>query len=127
MIIIDTSVWIDFLKGNFTYNDLVIKLIEDREILLLECIIAELLQGARGKREKEIILQYWENLPNISMDKLWIKAGSLSNDKKFISKGIGIIDAVTITVSTETQSYIWTLDKKLIKNINKKYLFEPEK
>ncbi|MCK5283102.1 MAG: PIN domain-containing protein [Nanoarchaeota archaeon] len=125
MIILDTSIWIEFLKGNFKYKDLVLKLIEEREVLLLECIIGELLQGAKGKREKEIILKYWENLPNISMDNMWIKAGILSNDKKLISKGIGIIDTVIITASLETQSTIWTLDKKLINNTSKKYLFKP--
>jgi hypothetical protein len=56
MIIIDTSVWIDYFNGNFEKNGILVDLIETRQVLFLECIAGELLEGAKSKREKDIII-----------------------------------------------------------------------
>lgn len=125
MIIIDTSIWIDFLKGNFQYTQIIIELIQKRDVLLLECITSELLQGAKSKREIQIILNYWDHLPNISSDGLWIEAGILSHKEKLLSKGIGLIDSFIISACKSTRSKLWTLDKKIINNLDKNFLFQP--
>ena len=124
MIIADTSIWIEFLKGNFEHSSYFVKLIENREILFLECIASELLQGVKSKREKEIILSYWKLLPKISMDSLWIEAGIYSSEKKLISKGIGLIDVVIIISAQNTNSKIWTLDKKILNNFTGSLIFK---
>jgi predicted nucleic acid-binding protein len=125
MIIVDTSIWIEFLKGNFKHSDLLISSIENREVLMLECITGELLQGVKSVKEREIILQYWKNLPQIPMESLWVKAGLLSSKEKLISKGIGLIDAVLIIGSTETNSKLWTLDKRILGFIKPECIFTP--
>jgi predicted nucleic acid-binding protein len=124
MIIIDTSIWIDFLKGNFEKNNIIIDLIETRQVLMLECISAELLQGAKSKREKDIIIEYWNNLPNISMDNLWIEAGVYSSKNNLIDKGIGIIDSVIITACKKTNSKLLTRDKKILRFLGKDIIFD---
>ena len=124
MIIVDTSIWIEFLKGNFNQSAILIKLLEDRQVIFLECVASELLQGVKNKREKEIILEYWKLLPKISMNNLWIKAGIFSSKNNFLSNGIGIIDSVIIVATIQTKSKIWTLDKKIINNINEKMVFK---
>jgi len=48
------------------------------------------------KKERKIILQYWNLLPSIDMNSLWIKASILSTEEKLTSKGMGLIDAVII-------------------------------
>ena len=125
MIIIDTSVWIEFLKGNFEYSNIVIDFIENREVLFLECIASELLQGVKNKREKEVIISYWKLLPKISMNNLWIKGGLYSSENNMISKGIGLIDTVIIVATKETKSKLWTLDKKILNNIEDEIIFKP--
>jgi len=40
---------------------------ENREVLAVECIFGELLQGAKNKQEKEIILDFWKYLPKKNM------------------------------------------------------------
>ena len=125
MIIVDTSVWIDFLKNNFEHWDLLSAMIENREAAMLECIAGELLQGVKSDKEKNIILQYWNCLPQAPMKSFWIKAGILSSEQKFISKGIGLIDSVIMTACYDNSIKLWTLDKKIIEHINSDFLFVP--
>jgi predicted nucleic acid-binding protein len=116
MIIVDTSVWIEFLKGNDPYLALLSKRLEESQILAMECIFGELLQGAKSKREREIILAYWENLPKFPEENIYIKAGLEAGKHQWHSKGIGLIDGAIIILLRTTGSSLWTLDKKL-KNI----------
>lgn len=113
MVILDTSLWIEFFKRNPLFFEEVLSLLEENQIYALECIFAELMQGALNKRERSIILEYWENLPKPEIDNLLIKAGFESGNQKWISKGIGLIDSVIILAARETASTIWTLDSKL--------------
>jgi hypothetical protein len=125
MVAADTSVWIDFLKQQLPRRERMISLIENREILMLECITAELLQGAKSKKDQDIIISYWELLPKVPMETLFLKAGILSSKKQLISKGIGLIDTVIMTACYETEAKLWTLDKKILKNLEKKYIYNP--
>ena len=38
-------------------------MLENGEILAVECIFGELLQGVKEKSEKEILLKFWTHLP----------------------------------------------------------------
>ena len=115
MIILDTSIWIEFLKGNSRYTIKVQGLLETREILAVECIFAELLQGSKNDRERSIILSYWNHLPKIQDSGLLIEAGLFSCKKKLLDKGVGLIDAFIYVHAVKTGSTIWTLDKKLLR------------
>ena len=53
-------------------------LLENQKILAVECIFAELLQGAKSIRDRDILISYWENLPKSivkDMDALPIQSG----------------------------------------------------
>ena len=113
MIILDTSVWIEFLKGNVSYFSNVRELIEKQQIIAHEPIFAELLQGVKNRRENEIINQYWTFLPKTNIRDSWIKAGEYSAQHKLLAFGVGLIDACILIAAQETQSAVWTLDKKL--------------
>jgi len=54
---------------------------------------------------------------------LFEKAGEYSFQNKLISKGIGLIDACLIYATIETNSLLWTLDKKIIIFLDKEYLY----
>jgi len=126
MIVADTSIWIDYLKGGFSHSVIMSTHIEIRDVLMLECIAGELLQGARSAKERNIILEYWSLLPTLSMDSLWVEAGIYSSENKLLSKGVGLIDSVIIAACRETESKLWTLDEKIKKNIDKRLLFSPK-
>ncbi len=113
MIIIDTSVWIEFLKGNEEVSGIMKSYLKRREVYGLSSIFGELLQGVKNKKERLIIEGFWLALPKISEKDLFIEAGRLSNSHNLISKGVGLIDAYIIAAGMVTEAPIWSLDKKL--------------
>lgn len=112
-IIVDTSIWVEFLKGNQLYFSPLQDLLENQNVLVIDCIFAELLQGAKDKRERDIILSYWNNLPKVEIPDLYINAGLYSSEHKLTSKGIGLIDSVILISCYHYKTKLWTLDKKL--------------
>ena len=123
MIIIDTSIWIEFFKCNQPYFNHLSDLFEHNEIIALSFIFGELLQGAKNNHEKEIIQEFWQNLPKINEDAIFIKAGLESGRKKWIDKGIGLIDSAIIVASRENNLFIWTLDKKIIRLLKNEEIY----
>lgn len=125
MIIADTSIWIEFLRGNQNYFPALKNLLEKQEILAVECIFGELLQGALSKREQSIIESYWTNLPKCLNEDILIEAGKYSSDNKLHTKGIGLIDCVIILSCRRYKARLWSLDKKLNSLLKKEELFVP--
>lgn len=113
MILADTSVWIEFLRAKEPIFSQLGEQLEQRNVFGLECIFGELLQGAKGKRERKVIQDYWSNLPKIEEAGLWLKAGHFSSQKKLFARGVGLIDAFIIAASRKHRAPVWTLDKKL--------------
>jgi len=118
MVILDTSYWIEFLKNKAPNSDEVRRLLEDRHVIGLSFVMAELLQGCRSEREVNLILAYWESIPKIDESNIWIEAGRLSYKKKLFAKGIGIIDAAILVVSIQHNYRLLTLDKALLSVLN---------
>jgi len=116
-IIADTSVWIEFLKFNQAFFYSFKEKLERLEIYGIECVFSELLQGIKSDRELDLILKYWENIPKLNEKNIMLKAGIYSYKNNLISKGIGLIDSVLITLAKDNDLKIWTLDKKIINNI----------
>ena len=89
-------------------------LLEQKEILGVELVFAELLRGSKTKREKDIISQYWLHLPKLSMDTVFIEASKVSRSKKWFSKGVGLIDCAILHYARKANAKLWTIDKKLL-------------
>jgi predicted nucleic acid-binding protein len=119
MVIADTSVWIEFLKGREPIVTQMRGLLENQEVLAVECIFGELLQGAKNVRERDVIHAYWRYLPKTDESGIWIEAGTFSGEKNLPSKGIGLIDSVLIVASRRAGTQLWTLDKKLQEYLEK--------
>lgn len=125
MIILDTSIWIEFLKNNQAYYATIKDLLENRKIFAIECIFGELLQGAKNKREIEVISLYWDNLPKAVIENGWIEAGKYSSQNKLTSQGVGLIDSLIIVTAKKVDARIWSLDKKLNSFLKKEERFTP--
>jgi len=115
MIILDTSIWIEHLKNNPNYFPKICKLLENGEVLAVECIFGELLQGVKNKNEREIIQKYWKHLPKEKYENIIIEAGEYSANNKLLNHGVGLIDSIIIMHGIKSRSKIWTLDKRLSK------------
>jgi predicted nucleic acid-binding protein len=113
MIIVDTSVWIEFLRGHPPYQSAMISLLEERRVPALDCIFGELLAGAKSERERSLLLSYRDFLPPLSDDRLFIRAGLHAGREKLKDRGVGLIDAAILVAALETGYPVWTLDGKL--------------
>ncbi|MFD2036597.1 PIN domain-containing protein [Belliella marina] len=114
-VVFDTSVWIEFLKGNPKFFDTCQELLENDRVYGLELIFAELLQGAKGKREIDAILAYASLVSTLDEPYLIIESGLMSQKYKYINDGVGLIDAVILEAARKNELKLWTLDKKLRK------------
>jgi len=117
MIILDTSVWIEYLRNNPAFFPEISKLLESGEVLAVECVFGELLQGVKNKSEREIILKFWTYLSKENYENIVIQAGEYSSKNKLSDHGIGLIDAVILMYGIKSNAKIWTLDKKFLKII----------
>jgi hypothetical protein len=113
MIILDTSVWIEFLRARKDYFEEVRTLLDGRMIIGLEWVFGELLQGARDIRERDVVLSYWRDIPKIGHTGLWLEAGRLSSEEKLYARGVGLIDCAILAAARRSGAKIWTLDREL--------------
>lgn len=116
MIIPDTSIWIEYLKGKEPLHSELQKAIERNSVIALPWIFGEILQGARDKEEISIIDSYWHALnkpPHELCTECWIAAGKESQKGKLHKRGIGLIDLAILSVAVSFKCKLWTLDKNL--------------
>jgi predicted nucleic acid-binding protein len=125
-VLIDTSVWIEYFRGNRNYIDPGLELIELGMAYSLEVVFAELAQGAKGKREMEVILTFFSNMKLLDSPGLIFKAGVYSKQNRLIEKGIGLIDAILIVCTIENDLKLWTLDKKILSFLESERVFHPK-
>lgn len=116
MILVDTSVWISFLRKDDEDLSYILKTyLKKEDVYTLSPIFGELYQGVKNKREKDVLDIIWASLPKVGEEELFIKAGRLSNEYRLYAKGVGLIDCVLLAACFEYQLNLWTLDKKLEK------------
>ncbi|MDH5368258.1 MAG: PIN domain-containing protein [Cyclobacteriaceae bacterium] len=116
MIIADTSIWIEFLKGrNSDVFDMLSLYLKRREVVGISAVFGELLLGVKNNREAKIIQDFWDNLPKVNEHGLFINAGKLACKHKLYTKGVGLIDAYILSAALSNDFSLWTLDKKLNK------------
>ncbi len=114
MIIVDTSIWISFLKKDDSdLHDILKNYLRKDDVFTISPIFGELYQGVRNKREREVLDIIWESLPKVNEKELFIRAGQLSTKYKLYAQGVGLIDACLATACLENDFALWTLDKKL--------------
>ncbi len=124
MIVPDTSIWIEFLKQNPSITAHFIELLMGKKIAIIEPIFGELLYGARKSSDKKLILNYWNLLPRLPfMEGSVILSATFANNQNYHNRGIGLMDACIIKPLLDKGYKFWTLDKRIIKNIENEYLY----
>jgi predicted nucleic acid-binding protein len=68
MILVDTSIWIEFFKKKEPIFAVLKNLLENSEVFVPEIVFGELLQGCKSKYEEGILLEYWQNLNKLPND-----------------------------------------------------------
>lgn len=125
MILVDSTIWIEFLKLNPAYHTKMEALLENKEVFAIEPIFAELICGSRNEKERTVITSYWKILPKIPFtDGSLIESAEFANKANFHNLGIGLIDSILIKAVIKNKCSIWTLDKKILNNVDKKLIYK---
>ena len=113
-VLIDTSVWIDYLQGSAQekLQQFVDDLLDGKDIIVPKIVIAELVQGARTKKDIAVIREFLEAFTVVGEeDETWISAGKLSFDLKKKGKTINLADCYIAVLAKEHGAAILTQDK----------------
>jgi predicted nucleic acid-binding protein len=125
MILVDSTIWIEFLKSNPVYVSEMETLLENKQVFAIEPVFAELLYGSRGDKERNKIISYWKVLPKLSFGNgSLIESAIYANKSNFHNLGIGLIDSLLIDTIVKNRCLIWTLDKKILNNIDKQLIYK---
>jgi predicted nucleic acid-binding protein len=126
MILADTTIWIEFFKSNPLFFKGMESLLESKEVITIEPIFAELLYGSRSHKERNMILSYWKILPRIKFTEgTLIESADFGNKGNHLNMGIGLIDTILVKATIENKHLIWTLDKKILNNLDRQFLYKP--
>lgn len=111
-VLVDTSVLIEFFKGQGSISDAVSNLLQTNRVVITGIIIAELMQGMKNLKEELSFddLLYGVHTFEVSTD-IWIKAGrtALALRKKGIT--LPLTDVAIASIAIEHNLSVFTLDK----------------
>lgn len=113
-ILVDTSVWIEYFKGNKMVQD-IIHDTKSFKIFLIGPVIAELLLGIKTISEKDRLAICMNILPRIEItDNDWIDAGNTGNLLRQKGITVPLTDLIIFSAAQNNSCSIFTLDKHLI-------------
>lgn len=113
MVIVDTSIWLQFLRG----RDPVVKAEMDRlrasgDMAMAGVVMAELLQGASSQQEFDLLSEGLGTLPFLIEAKdTWIRVGRLSFQLRRTGTPVSLADLLIAALAEEHGCSIYTLDE----------------
>jgi predicted nucleic acid-binding protein len=120
MVLVDTSIWIDYFRDGKNSSDLEI-LIDENLIVTNEIILAELIPYLKIKKQREVIILLNE-ITQIPLDIRWEEIIQLQvKCLKSGANGIGIPDLIIAQNAKQNNCKIYSLDKhfKLLNKVLK--------
>ena len=126
MVLVDTSVWIEYFKGNSISLPLE-KLIDFNNICINDLILAELIPSINHKKEDEL-KEILYNISKVIIEVDWINIIHMQtqNLKNGISK-VGISDLIIAQNAIDNDIEIYAIDKhfRLMSEIHPIKIFTP--
>lgn len=101
MILVDTSVWIDYFRGNATPQaDLLDQLLASEPVLIGDLILAELLQGIRSDRDFDAARRFLGRLDVIDIGGVALAVQAARHFRTLRSMGITVRKTVDTLIAT---------------------------
>ncbi len=107
MILADTSIWIDYLRGQ---NNLLAQYIQQDQLAIHSMVLGELALGSFKDRQK--LLRGCASLPLISLVSHEVVMNFI-DEFSLMGKGIGWVDANLLVAVSQDSAKLWTRDKRL--------------
>jgi predicted nucleic acid-binding protein len=115
MILVDTSVWIDYFNGQITPETTALdKLLSQEEIIMCDIILAEVLQGFRSDQDFEAAQLALQKINQVSMLNPDLAVRSARNFRLLRKAGMTIrktVDCFIATYCIENQVELLTRDR----------------
>jgi len=101
MILVDTSVWIDYFNGKENLEtDLLDKALGNETVAIGDLILIEILQGFRADKQYKMAKELLEPLQKFAMLDLDIAVKTADNYRKLRKKGITIRKTADVIIAT---------------------------
>lgn len=109
MVLVDTSVWVDYLRGG---DRMLAQLLTQERVCIHPMVIGELSCGRLQNRERLITL--WQNLP-APVEASHQEAMFMLESKELMGRGIGYVDLHLLAASllSSNNTTLWTRDQRL--------------
>lgn len=113
MVIVDTSVWLQFLKvGDPQVRNEMNVLRAKGEVTVVGVVLAEILQGARNQQELEQLANWLTALPYLAeTQETWAWVGSLSFQLRQRGAALPMMDLLIASLAIEHNCEVYTLDE----------------
>ena len=115
MILVDTTVWIDYFNGRITPETATLdRLLAQDEIIMGDIILAEVLQGFRSDQDFEAARSALEKFSKVSLLNPDLAVRSARNYRQLRKAGITIrktVDCLIATYCIENQVELLTCDR----------------
>jgi predicted nucleic acid-binding protein len=101
MILVDSSVWIDYFNGQQTWQtNLLDNLLSDVPVIIGDLILAEILQGFRSDNDYESAKSYLRALPFHQMGGYQVAVQSAQNYRILRKKGVTVRKTIDVIIGT---------------------------
>ena len=101
MILVDSSVWIDYFNGRETWQtDLLENLLSDVPIIMGDLILTEILQGFRSDNDYETAKSFLSELPFHRMGGYQVAVQSAQNYRTLRKKGVTVRKTIDVIIGT---------------------------
>jgi predicted nucleic acid-binding protein len=101
MILVDSSVWIDYFNGQRTWQtNLLDNLLSDAPVIIGDLILAEILQGFRSDKDYRSAKSYLSALPFQQIGGYRVAVQSAQNYRTLRKKGITVRKTIDVIIGT---------------------------
>jgi predicted nucleic acid-binding protein len=113
MVIVDTSVWIRFLRQpNSEPAGELRRLLENDGAALTGIVLAEVLQGGRGDEDFRALVETLDAVPYVDTGKeVWVRAGAISAELRRAGTPLPLTDIAVAAAAIDQDLELFTLDQ----------------
>ena len=101
MVVVDSSVWIDYFNGRETrQTELLDSLLGRRELIVGDLILTEVLQGFRSDREFRQVRRLFLAFPAVAMVGATLALRAAENYRRLRRRGISVRKTIDVLIAT---------------------------
>lgn len=109
MILVDSSVWIDFFRGRDNHGWLILKELIGRGVVVGDLMVAEVLQGFDREREAAAAAHVLDGFHQTTIVDLRIARQAAANHRRLRGLGITIRETIDLLIATRCIDKGWRL------------------